>query len=101
MRRANDRRHKPYTVPTAANAGAAILETPAMPMRGELPCRAERLCDSGSGQESLFATIFAILTNPELEAVACFCALGFLIAIYAAQAFPNFGETAQALAQFP
>jgi hypothetical protein len=72
-----------------------------MPMRGELPCRAECLRDSGPGAGSLFSRIFATATNPDLEAVVCFCALGFLIAIYFTQAFPDLGAMIQALEQFP
>jgi hypothetical protein len=72
-----------------------------MPMRGELPCRAARLCRDSSACESVYSRIIATITDPELELIICFCVIGLLITVFLVHAFPNFGEMVETLEQFP
>jgi len=69
-------------------------------MRGELPIVAVRN-RRGSVAEIVRSRSLAIVSDRDLQAVAAFCAIGFLVAINVILRFPDFGGTVASLVTFP
>jgi hypothetical protein len=51
--------------------------------------------------QSGWIRLFATLSDPDLQSVVCFCAIGFLSMLNAILWFPDFGETVAELVVFP
>jgi hypothetical protein len=72
-----------------------------MPMRGKLPPVAVRSHAPVSAAETGWSWFVAAISNPDLQSVAIFCAIGLLATINAVLRFPDFGAALAQLAVFP
>jgi len=73
-----------------------------MPMRGELPPVSTRhYAQHPSALENARARIVAALGGGDLQAVAIFCLIGFLLTFNVIVRFPDFGRLVAELAVFP
>jgi len=72
-----------------------------MPMRGELPAVAARPYTRAATAETGWSRFVAVISNPDLQSVIAFCAIGFLLTINVVLRFPDFGEAVAQLALFP
>jgi hypothetical protein len=71
-----------------------------MPMRGELPVPVRSYARASAAQV-VWSCLVATISNEDLQSVALFCAIGFLITINVVLRFPDFGEGFATVAVFP
>ncbi len=72
-----------------------------MPMRGELPTIVARTHTRASPVKAGWLRFVAVVSDPELQTVVAFSAIGVLIMLNAILRFPDFGQTFADLSQFP
>jgi hypothetical protein len=72
-----------------------------MPMRGELPTIASRTHARASPVKTGWWRFVAIVSDPELQTIVAFSAIGVLIMLNAILRFPDFGLTFAEFNQFP
>jgi len=72
-----------------------------MPMRGELPPITARLSARAPARETGWLRLAAVLSNSDLQAIAVFCTIGFLLTVNVVLWSPGFGELVAELAAFP
>ncbi len=77
-----------------------------MPMRSELPTAAAQTCARETAAEAVRSETFrslalAFVSNRDLQAVAVFALIGFLLTINVVLRFPDFGQAFASLAAFP
>jgi hypothetical protein len=72
-----------------------------MPMRGELPTIAARTHTRASPVKTGWRRFMAVVSDPELQTIVAFSAIGLLIMLNAILRFPDFGLTFAEYNQFP